>query len=136
MSALHKRRGRVLIEFTTDTFDELDGSPKRREGEQVWVDPVSAKSFCDDKSVAKRVEDDEPVEDQAGAVVHVAADGTETPSVPGEDGLHTLGTTEQGSDEKAAETKPASKPGRSGKPAESAETVPGTDVPTTVVGGV
>lgn len=43
-------RGRVLIEFTkaTDT---------RKEGERLYVDPMSAKSFVEDLKVAKKLTD-------------------------------------------------------------------------------
>jgi len=140
MSAIHKRRGRVLVEFTEDTFDEL-GEPKRRKGEQVWVDPASAKSFVDIKAVATLVEVDEPeaselaadavVEDQElGAVVHTAEDGTETPSVPDSDGFHTLDTsTDSEVKPPAAKAKTASKTSKTTDPA------PGADAPAEPVGG-
>jgi hypothetical protein len=56
------RERRVLIEFIKDTKDE-DGNPKRAKGDRMRVDARSAKSFVDDKKVAKFVTDksgDEP----------------------------------------------------------------------------
>lgn len=83
----------TLIEF-------IEATPKRAVGERMRVDDASARSFCDIKKVAKRI--DEAAEaaeaaaaaadpgEQPGEVVFVAADGTETPSEPDADGMHTL----------------------------------------------
>lgn len=46
------KRNIVLIEFTTDT-------EKRSAGEQLWVDPRSAKHFVEREKVAKFVGDAE-----------------------------------------------------------------------------
>ncbi|SCX05991.1 hypothetical protein [Mycolicibacterium fluoranthenivorans] len=116
MSGIHKRRGRVLVEFTEDTFDEL-GEPKRRTGEQVWVDPESAKSFVDIKGVAKRVEDEPEV-----AAAEVVEDDVEGQAPETSDTVTEVAKVEDEKPEKA----PAK---AAGKTAGKAAETPVTDVP-------
>lgn len=55
------------IEFTKDTFTEVDGEKvqQRAKGDKLRVDPVSAVSFVEKKKVAKYVDDDKPASEPA-----------------------------------------------------------------------
>lgn len=64
-------RNRVLIEFTKKT-------DLREAGDKLYVDPMSAESFCDKKKVAKRLTEKQAEKVEAGA----AAEPTESSAPP------------------------------------------------------
>lgn len=65
----------TLIEFTADT-------PKRKVGDRMRVDDASARSFCDVKNVAKRIDEEAEAAAAAEADAVVVATDSPTPTPP------------------------------------------------------